>query len=110
MLIAYCFLLAILLVSLIMLAIIVESESCSSDALWALSGSGFGIILVASLIGLLFSAKIGKVYRNEYDKIIQNIDTDKTRVIKENDEITDIYITVNGQEYHFEFKEENNNG
>ena len=50
--------------------------------------------------------KTGKVYRSEYDKIIQNIDSDKTKIIKEDDEITDIYITVTGQEYHFEFKEE----
>lgn len=41
-----------------------------------------------------------------YDELIQSIDKDKTKVIKENDEITDIYITVNGEEYHFEFKEE----
>lgn len=106
MIIAYIFLLFVLVISFIMLAITLKSEGASAYTLWALSGIGFSAILVVSITGLILSAKTGKVYRSEYDKLIQSIDSDKTKVIKEDDEITDIYITVNGQEYHFEFKEE----
>ena len=105
MIIAYAFLLVIWIVSFIIMAIAFESEGAAADALHVLLCVGSLSICLLSLIGLILSAKTGKVYRSEYDKIIQNIDSDKTKVFKEDDEITDIYITVNGQEYHFEFKE-----
>lgn len=106
MIITYVFLLIVMVISLIMLAINLKSKGVSADALWALSGIGSSIILIVSIVGLLLSSKTEKVYRSEYDKIIQSIDSDKTKVIKEDDEITDIYITVNGEEYHFDFKED----
>lgn len=109
MLVAYILLLIILIISVIILAITLNSTSASADALWGFLVVYSGIILAVSMVGLIFASKTGKVYRDEYDKIIQNIDSDKTKVIEENDEITDIYITVNGQDYHFEFKEKINN-
>lgn len=109
MVIAYTLLLVIWIISFIIFVISLKSEGVSADVLQVFLGVGSGIICIIALIGLIISSKTGKVYRSEYDKIIQSIDSDKTKVFKEDDEITDIYITVNGQEYHFEFKEENNN-
>lgn len=34
-----------------------------------------------------------------------HIDRSKTRTIKENGEVTDLYLTIDGKEYHFEFEE-----
>lgn len=34
-----------------------------------------------------------------------HINHSKTRTIKENDEVTDLYLTIDGKEYHFEFEE-----
>lgn len=33
-----------------------------------------------------------------------HIDHSKTRTIKENGEVTDLYLTIDGKEYHFEFE------
>lgn len=106
MLIAYTLLIVIWFISFIMFTVALKSEGVSDYVLQVFWCSVSGIICVASLIGLIFSSKTGKVYRSEYDKLIQSIDSDKTKVFKEDDEITDIYITVNGEEYHFKFKEE----
>lgn len=109
MLLAYILLLVILIISFIIIVMGFKSEGVSADVLQAFLVVGAGVIWIIALIGLIFASKTGKVYRSEYDKIIQNIDSDKTKVFKEDDEITDIYITVNGEEYHFKFKEEENN-
>lgn len=34
-----------------------------------------------------------------------HIDHSKTRTIKENGKVTDLYLTIDGKEYHFEFEE-----
>ena len=47
-----------------------------------------------------------KLHTYESDILADHIDTDKTRVIKENDEVRELYITVDGKEYHFTFKED----
>ena len=41
--------------------------------------------------------------------LITHIDKSKTKVIEVNGETTDIYITVDGKEYHFEFSDEGDN-
>lgn len=109
MLIPYILLLVIWIISFIIFVIALKSEGASADVLQVFLVVSSAIICITALIGLIFASKTGKVYRSEYDKIIQSIDSDKTKVFKEDDEITDIYITVNGEEYHFKFKEENNN-
>lgn len=38
--------------------------------------------------------------------ISKHTDHDKTRVIKENGKTKELYVTINGEEYHFEFKED----
>lgn len=47
-----------------------------------------------------------KLHTYESDILADHIDTDKTRVIKENDEVKELYITVDGKEYHFTFEED----
>lgn len=41
-----------------------------------------------------------------YIPLLRAIDHDKTKVISENGDVKEIYITVNGEAYHFEIKEE----
>ena len=47
-----------------------------------------------------------KIHTYESDILADHIDNDKTRVIKENEEVKELYITVDGKEYHFTFKED----
>jgi hypothetical protein len=102
MLLAYSVLIILFIVIAVLLLILFKSDGADSDVLRATMCVGLIIIELIIIIGLIGSSKTGKIYRTEYDKLIQNIEKDKTKVIKENDEITDIYITVNGEEYHFE--------
>ena len=108
MLACYYILLVILICSLVMIYISTKADNASKDALQAFLGVSSILIFIISLVGLLLSRSTGKVYRKEYDTLIKNIDHDKTRIVKENDEITEIYITVNGEEHHFIFKEDEN--
>lgn len=39
------------------------------------------------------------------EPLYNHIDHSKTRTIKENGEVTDLYLTIDGKEYHFEFEE-----
>jgi len=41
-----------------------------------------------------------------YIPLLKSIDHNKTRVVSENGDVKEIYITVNGEEYHFEIEEE----
>ena len=102
MLLAYGILIILFIVIAVLLLILFKSDAADSDVLRATMCVGLIIIELIVIIGLIGSSKTGKIYRTEYDELIQKIDKNKTKVIKENDEITDIYITVNGEEYHFE--------
>ena len=108
MLLAYYVLLIIVIVifSSVSLAILWYLTDADFTVFRTIVSVGFVFIAVIAVIGLIGSSETGTIYRTEYDKLIQNIDKNKTRVIKENDEITDIYITVNGEEHHFKIKEE----
>lgn len=106
MLIAYTVLLIIFVLSFVAFFISIKAEGAASDTIQVFLCIFAVVLTVVSLVGLIISSKTGKKYRSEYDKIIQNIESDKTKVFKEDDEITDIYITVNGEEYHFDFKED----
>lgn len=55
------------------------------------------------IMGVFITEKL-RTY--ESDILADHIDTDKTRVIKENGEVRELYITVEGKEYHFTFKED----
>ena len=57
--------------------------------------------LLFSLFGyIIFSSTIRPI---EY--IISHMDKKQTRIIEENDKVVDIFITVNGEEYHFDLRE-----
>lgn len=106
MLAGFYILLVITICSFTMAVLAIKSEGCAKDTLHVFLIVSNALIFIISLLGLLLSCMITKVYRSEYDKLIKNIDFNKTKIIKENDEITEIYITVNGEEHHFVFKEE----
>lgn len=106
MLACYFILLMIMLCSTIMGVIGVKSDYFEDDTLQVLVILGSAFIFIISLIGIIISNTTAKVYRSGYDKLIKNIDYDKTKIIEENNEITEIYITVNGEEHHFIFKGE----
>lgn len=106
MLASYITLLVILICSFTMAVLGIKSEGCAKDTLQVFLVVGNALIFLISLFGLILSCTTAKVYRSEYDKLIKNIDHNKTKVIKENDEITEIYITVNGEEHHFVLEEE----
>lgn len=55
-------------------------------------------ILVTGLWGM-FNHEI------DAEPLFTHIDHSKTRTIKENGEVTDLYLTIDGKEYHFEFEE-----
>lgn len=79
-------------------------------ALFANSDDNSGTILGALIAVLSILLLIGFVTTRELSddvKVLQkHIDHDKSRIIKENDEPKELYITVDGEEYHFEFKED----
>lgn len=63
----------------------------------------FGIVGIAViLIGLISS----DVLYEDASIISEHTDHDKTRIIKENGKIKELYVTIDGEEYHFNFKEE----
>ena len=59
-------------------------------------------IILLCIVGFVFSR-----YRiNKLIPLITHIDKSKTKVVEVGGETTDIYITVDGKEYHFEFDNE----
>jgi len=106
MLLAYYGLLITLIIIVVLIIILFMSDGADSTAVQDTMLVGLAITAAIATIGFIgASLKTGDVYRAEYDELIQNIDKNKTRVIKEDDKITDIYITVNGEEHHFKIKE-----
>lgn len=65
-------------------------------------------ICVAICLATIAGIGIGNGLKDADDLIplYGHIDHSKTREIKENGETTDLYITIDGTEYHFELKEE----
>lgn len=61
-----------------------------------------GIALLASIICVIM---LDGIAVDDYRPLLEVIDHDKTRIISENGEPKEYYITVNGEEYHFEIKE-----
>lgn len=65
-----------------------------------------GIALLASFICVFM---LDGTEVDDYRPLLEAIDHDKTKIISENGETKEYYITVNGEEYHLKVKEENNN-
>ena len=64
---------------------------------------GLGLVGVISLLATLIDFD---VLYEDVSIISEHTDHDKTRIVKENGETKELYITIDGKEYHFEFKEE----
>lgn len=58
-----------------------------------------GIALLASFICVFM---LDGTEVDTYRPLLEVIDHDKTRIVSENGEPKEYYITVNGEEYHFE--------
>ena len=73
------------------------------------SDESSGVLLGGLMVALSLLVLIGFVTTRELSddvKILQkHIDHDKSRIIKENDEPKELYVTVDGEEYHFVFEE-----
>lgn len=65
----------------------------------------FAIILFISTIGITF---VNGDYKS-ISPLLGHIDKDKTKTSETNGEITDLWITVDGEEHHFELKHEGEN-
>lgn len=66
----------------------------------------FVIVLVLSVVCNAFIADGGY---ESISPLIGHIDRDKTKTSETNGKITDLWITVDGEEYHFELKQEGEN-
>jgi hypothetical protein len=62
-------------------------------------------IVVGAVAELIAMYKLDATSFDTYIPLLQSIDHDKTKVISENGDVKEIYITVNGEEYHFEIEE-----
>lgn len=62
-----------------------------------------GIALLASIICVIM---FDGTDVDDYRPLLEAIDHDKTKILSENGEAKEYYITVNGEEYHFKIKEE----
>lgn len=60
---------------------------------------GWGILLI--IFGVIWYSNS----QMDTEPLYNHIDHSKTRTIKENGEVTDLYLTIDGKEYHFEFEE-----
>jgi uncharacterized membrane protein len=89
---------AIGILGVIGLALSVNSDDNSGTILGAL----IAVLSILLLIGFVTTREL-----SDDVKVLQkHIDHDKSRIIKENDEPKELYITVDGEEYHFVFKED----
>lgn len=62
-------------------------------------------ILVSNITMYYVMYKLDGTSFDTYIPLLKSIDRDKTRVVSENGDVKEIYITVNDEEYHFEIKE-----
>lgn len=71
-----------------------------SDESWII---GMKIIAISAVL----ASGIWGMFNHEMDAepLFTHIDHSKTKTTKENGEVTDLYLTIDGKEYHFEFEE-----
>lgn len=80
--------------------VVIESMATEGEKVLVGSLSVIGCLLI--LVSLL---TFDTLYE-DMSIISKHTDHDKTRVIKENGKTKELYVTINGEEYHFEFKED----
>lgn len=69
-----------------------------SDNDYAIPGLLLNICGVAVLIiGMLSICNVGMIY------LWEHVNDDKTRITKVNGDVSEMYITIDSKEYHFEF-------
>lgn len=98
-----------LLVGILCLAVAVMFVflAAKNDALDVPIASVIIVFIVAGAVAaLVVMYKLDDTYFDTYIPLLKAIDHDKTSVVSENGDVKEIYITVNGEEYHFEIKEE----
>lgn len=54
---------------------------------------------------IIFGVIWYSISQMDTEPLYSHIDHSKTRTIKENGEVTDLYLTIDGKEYHFEFED-----
>ena len=78
--------------------IIIGGAMFMSDEDYAIPGFLLNLCGVAVIIiGILSMCNVGMIY------LWDHVDNDKTRIIKVNGDVSEMYITIDGKEYHFEF-------
>lgn len=80
-----------------------ESTKGEKLLVGSLSGIGCGLICLV-LISLVLI-----IYDTLYEDVSivpEHTDYDKARIIKENGKAKELYVTIDGEEYHFIFEEE----
>lgn len=80
--------------------VVIESMATEGEKVLVGSLSVMGCLLIVVSL-LMFDT----LYE-DMSIISKHTDHDKTRVIKENGKTKELYVTINGEEYHFEFKED----
>lgn len=75
---------------------IAEDDLDTVLAVFILLSSG-----VASLASIICVIMLYGIAIDDYRPLLEVIDHDKTKIISENGEPKEYYITVNGEEYHF---------
>ena len=60
-------------------------------------------ICLAVIIGLSVGCALKEA--DDLTPLYGHIDHSKTRTLEENGEVTDLYLTIDGTEYHFELKD-----
>lgn len=81
--------------------VVIESTATEGEKLLVGSLSVIGCLLI--VVSLL---TFDTLYE-DMSIISKHTDHDKTRVIKENDKTKELYVTIDGEEYHFVFEEDN---
>lgn len=87
-------------ISIVVALGIATEEAHSSEERFFIMG--FGLAGIVTLLGALISAD---VLYEDVSIISKHTDHDKTRVIKENGKTKELYVTIDGEEYHFVFEE-----
>lgn len=80
--------------------VVIESEATEGEKLLVGSLSIIGCLLI---LGSLITYD---TLHEDASIISKHTDHDKTRVIKENGKTKELYVTIDGEEYHFVFEEE----
>lgn len=78
--------------------VVIESEATEGEKLLVGSLSIIGCLLI--LVSIL---TFDTLYE-DMSIISEHTDHDKTRVIKENGKTKELYVTIDGEEYHFVFE------